>query len=79
MNLDLSDEQAEALTRELRDIVGNDRYPLSPRIVRLREILNKIRPETERENRYRLCGIMNHQARGDIRDDVREGSASVVT
>jgi hypothetical protein len=49
MNLDLSDEQAEALTRELRDIVGNDRYPLSPRIVRLREILNKIRPETERE------------------------------
>jgi hypothetical protein len=33
----------------MRDIVDNDRYPLSPRIVRLREILNKIRPETERE------------------------------
>jgi hypothetical protein len=49
MNLDLSDEQAEALTRVLRDIVDNDQYLLSPRIVRLREILNKIRPEKERE------------------------------
>ena len=74
MNLDLSHEQAEALTRELRDIVDNDRYPLSPRIVRLREILNKIRPAKEREP-LPPRGIMNHQARGDIRDDVRLGKA----
>jgi hypothetical protein len=29
MNLDLSDEEAAALIRELRDITENDRYPLS--------------------------------------------------
>jgi len=27
MNLELADEQAEALTRALNDIVQNDRYP----------------------------------------------------
>jgi hypothetical protein len=31
MNLDLNDGQAEVLTRELRQIIQNDRYPLSPR------------------------------------------------
>lgn len=49
MNLDLSDVQAEALICELRHIVQNDRYPLSPRIVTLKEILGKLRPEPERE------------------------------
>jgi hypothetical protein len=32
MNLQLSDEQAAALDKELHDIVENDRYPFSPRI-----------------------------------------------
>ena len=49
MNLDLSDEQAAALERELRRIVDDDRYPLSPRIRVLREIRNMIRPEPKRE------------------------------
>jgi hypothetical protein len=31
MNLELTDEQAVALEKELRDIVKNDRYPFSPR------------------------------------------------
>jgi hypothetical protein len=31
MNLDLSDDEAAALTQELHDIVENDRYPFSPR------------------------------------------------
>jgi len=36
MNLELTDEQAAALVRELNNIVQNDRYPLSPRIVALK-------------------------------------------
>jgi hypothetical protein len=31
-HLDLSDEEAAALTKELADITGNDRCPFSPRI-----------------------------------------------
>ena len=49
MNLDLNDVQAAALVRELHSIIQNDRYPLSPRIVALREILGMLRPEPERE------------------------------
>jgi hypothetical protein len=49
MHLDLSDEEAAALTQELHDIVENDRYPLSPRIRTLRAILAKLRPEPARE------------------------------
>jgi hypothetical protein len=45
MNLELTDEQTEALIRELHSIIQNDRYPLSPRIVALKEILAKLRPE----------------------------------
>ena len=45
MNLELSDEQTAALETELRNIVENDRYPFSPRIRSLREILHMIRPE----------------------------------
>jgi hypothetical protein len=49
MHLDLSDDEAAALTQELHAIVGNDRYPLSPRIRTLRGILAKLRPEPVRE------------------------------
>jgi hypothetical protein len=49
MNLDLSDEEAAALTQELHDIVENDRYPFWPRIRKLRGILAKLRPEPARE------------------------------
>ena len=35
MHLELTDEQTEALIRELHSIIQNDRYPLSPRIVAL--------------------------------------------
>jgi len=49
MNLELSDEQAAALARELTAIIDDDRYPLSPRIQSLREIRNMIRPEPKRE------------------------------
>jgi hypothetical protein len=49
MNLVLNDVQAEVLTRELHSITQNDRYPLSPRIVALKEVLEQIRPEPVRE------------------------------
>jgi hypothetical protein len=39
MHLELTDEQTEALILELSQIIDGDRYPLSPRIVALKEIL----------------------------------------
>jgi hypothetical protein len=48
-HLELNDIQTEVLIRELSSIVQNDRYPLSPRIVALKEILGKLPPEPERE------------------------------
>ena len=49
MNLDLSREEAAALTEELHHIVENNRYTFSPRIRTLRAILAKLRPEPVRE------------------------------
>ena len=49
MNLELSDEQAALLEKELTAIINGDRYFLSPRIQILREIRNMIRPEPVRE------------------------------
>jgi hypothetical protein len=49
MHLELTDEQTEALIRELSHTIDGDRYPLSPRIVALKEILGQLRPEPERE------------------------------
>ncbi len=48
-HLDLTDEEAAALIKELADITGNDRYPFSPRNQTLRAILAKLRPEPARE------------------------------
>jgi hypothetical protein len=48
MHLDLSDEEAAALTQELRETVKRDRYPFSPRIQTLRAILAKLKPEPAR-------------------------------
>jgi hypothetical protein len=49
MQLDLTDEQAAALIRELDQIINNDRYPLSPRIMTLKAIRSKLRPEPIRK------------------------------
>ena len=45
MNLDLTDEEAAALLRELDGIIDGDRYFLSERIKTLRAIRAKVRPE----------------------------------
>jgi hypothetical protein len=49
MHLDLTDEEAAALIKELADITGNDRHPFSSRIPTPRGILAKLRPEPVRE------------------------------
>jgi hypothetical protein len=49
MHLDLSHNEAAALTQELRDSVESDRYPFSPRIRTLKAILAKLGPEPPRE------------------------------
>jgi hypothetical protein len=49
MNLELTDEQTDALSRELSLIIEYDRYRLSPHIRALKEILGQLRPERARE------------------------------
>ena len=49
MPLDLTDEETAALERLLSDTITGDRYPLSPRILTLKAILAKIRPEPVRK------------------------------
>jgi hypothetical protein len=49
MTLDLTDDEATLLLKELNDIIDGDRYFLSDRIKTLRAIRAKIRPEPARE------------------------------
>ena len=42
--LDLTDAERDELVRALRRIVHNDQFQLSPRIRRLRQILDKLEP-----------------------------------
>jgi hypothetical protein len=48
MDLDLTDDKKGALIKELDQVIREDRYPLSPRIMMLKAILGKLRPEPER-------------------------------
>jgi hypothetical protein len=43
--IDLTDEERADLVRKLRDIIANDRFPLSPRIRRLKRILDKLKQD----------------------------------
>jgi hypothetical protein len=49
MNRELNDEQVAALARLLSRTIDDDRYPLSPRIVALKEILGQLWRDPERE------------------------------
>jgi hypothetical protein len=46
---DLKEEETGALAKLLSRTIDDDRYPLSPRIQNLKDILAKIRPEPVRE------------------------------
>ena len=48
-HLDLTDEEDAALATALRRIIADDRYPLSPRVLTLKTVLAKLRPEPARE------------------------------
>jgi hypothetical protein len=49
MTLDLTDEEAALLLKELNGLIDGDRYFLSDRIRTLKAIRAKIRPEPARE------------------------------
>jgi hypothetical protein len=49
MTLDLDDDEAAALARLLHDVIDGDRYPLSARVMELKEILARLRPEPPRK------------------------------
>jgi hypothetical protein len=44
MTLDLTDEEAAALTKHLRQVFDYARYPLAPRLDPLKSVLAKIEP-----------------------------------
>ena len=44
MSQNLTDQDRADLARFLRDAIGADRYPFSPRVRRLKELLAKIDP-----------------------------------
>jgi hypothetical protein len=80
MNLDLTDDGTAALILELDRIIEDDRYPLSPRIMTLKAILVKLRPEPIREplppikrydppraGRYRRSGEVSTRPADDTR------------
>jgi hypothetical protein len=48
MQLDLTEEETEALARLIRDAIDRDRYQFSPRVQTWKGILAKIRPERAR-------------------------------
>jgi hypothetical protein len=47
-DLELTDDEAQALVRVIREAIDSDRFPLSPRIAVLRSILAQLRPEPAR-------------------------------
>jgi DNA replication initiation complex subunit (GINS family) len=49
LDLTLTDEEAEALLKELDNIIDSDRFPFSPRIRLLKATRAKIQPEPGRE------------------------------
>jgi hypothetical protein len=48
MHLELTDEQTNTLIGELSQIIQNDRYPFSPRVRVLKDILGQLRLEPAR-------------------------------
>jgi hypothetical protein len=49
MTLDITDDEAALILKELNDLIDGDRYFLSDRIRSLKAIRAKIRPEPARE------------------------------
>ena len=69
MHLELTDEQTKALIRELSEIIENDRYPLSPRIVALKETLGSYGRSPLARHRCPRDGITSRRARAGMHGD----------
>ena len=50
MTLDLTEDEAAALTKHLRQAIDNHRYPLAPRLDPLKAILAKLEPPAPKPN-----------------------------
>jgi hypothetical protein len=44
MTIDLTDDEAAALTRHLKRVIDDDPYPLAPRLAPLKAILAELEP-----------------------------------
>jgi len=64
MQLDLTDDEAAALLRELNNLTENDRYPLSPQIRFLRAIRASC-PARHRNRRRRERRLPQSEIRGE--------------
>jgi hypothetical protein len=49
MNINLTDEELQALLRLLKDALASPRYPLSPEVEALRRIVEKLEGEEQRK------------------------------
>jgi hypothetical protein len=76
MHLDLTDEEAAALLRELDGLINGDRYFLSPRI----KMLRAIRPSSDQSRSASPCrhlrSAMNHRERPHGSDGERDAEQS---
>src|SRR6266850_3350539 len=75
MNVELTDEEATALLRELDGLIDGDRYFMSQRIKTLRAIRAKIRSEPVREPLPPPPSRMRHRGRRRGRDAGRGANA----
>jgi hypothetical protein len=76
MNLDLTDEEAAALLRELDGIIDGDRYFLPDRIRTLKAIRAKLKPEPMREPLPHHRSVTLRHGRAQRRDDARDAKTS---
>jgi hypothetical protein len=70
MSLELSDEEAATLIRELHDIVESDRYPFSPAFGLCEGFLTNFAPSRD-GNRSPHRSITRRRLKGGIADAVR--------
>jgi hypothetical protein len=80
MNLDLTDEETEALLKALNTLIDGDRFQFSARVRVLKAIRAKIRPERQREPLPHRQNNMPRRRRRRLKDGAegaRVGTASV--
>jgi hypothetical protein len=77
MTLELTDDEAALLLKELNSIIDGDRYFLSDRIRTLKAIRAKIRPEPAPELYHHRRSVMPHRGRVRRGDEAEAAEATV--